>query len=216
MKQWKCTVCGYIHQGDEPPEQCPVCGAEKSKFIPVDDAPQPAPEPGARPAPAPEPEVRPRPAAAPDRQPKPLLRYPQVLTRLHGHPMTVHVPNGVLPVSVLFMLMSVWLQSESLAAAAKYNLFFVTLAMPAVIVTGLGDWVNRYKGRMTRIFSTKMICAGIVTIMGLTLSIWWLVQPQVYLGGPARVGTFIIFHLIGLIAAIIAGWYGGKLVFPKK
>jgi rubredoxin len=35
MKQWKCTVCGYIHKGDEPPETCPVCGADKSKFIEV-------------------------------------------------------------------------------------------------------------------------------------------------------------------------------------
>lgn len=33
MKQWICTVCGYIHQGDEPPEVCPVCGAKKEKFV---------------------------------------------------------------------------------------------------------------------------------------------------------------------------------------
>jgi 3-oxosteroid 1-dehydrogenase len=33
MKKWKCTVCGYIHQGDEPPEECPVCKAPKEKFV---------------------------------------------------------------------------------------------------------------------------------------------------------------------------------------
>ncbi len=33
MKKWKCTVCGYIHVGDEPPEICPVCKADKSKFV---------------------------------------------------------------------------------------------------------------------------------------------------------------------------------------
>jgi rubrerythrin len=33
MKKWKCGVCGYIHQGDEPPDSCPVCGAPKEKFI---------------------------------------------------------------------------------------------------------------------------------------------------------------------------------------
>lgn len=32
-KRWQCTVCGYIHVGNEPPESCPVCGADKSKFI---------------------------------------------------------------------------------------------------------------------------------------------------------------------------------------
>ena len=32
-KEWKCTVCGYIHQGKEPPDVCPVCGAGKYQFI---------------------------------------------------------------------------------------------------------------------------------------------------------------------------------------
>jgi len=38
-KQWKCTVCGYIHEGDEPPESCPSCGAPKSQFIMLADLP---------------------------------------------------------------------------------------------------------------------------------------------------------------------------------
>ncbi|MFH1090391.1 MAG: ferritin family protein [Pseudomonadota bacterium] len=33
MRQWKCTVCGYIHEGPEPPEVCPVCGAGRYRFI---------------------------------------------------------------------------------------------------------------------------------------------------------------------------------------
>jgi rubredoxin len=35
-RRWKCTVCGYIHEGEEPPENCPVCGADRSKFIPIE------------------------------------------------------------------------------------------------------------------------------------------------------------------------------------
>ena len=31
-KKFICTVCGYIHEGDEAPEKCPLCGAPKSKF----------------------------------------------------------------------------------------------------------------------------------------------------------------------------------------
>ena len=31
-KQFICTVCGYVHEGDEAPEKCPVCGAPKSAF----------------------------------------------------------------------------------------------------------------------------------------------------------------------------------------
>ena len=32
MKSWICLICGHIHQGDEPPEICPVCGAISEDF----------------------------------------------------------------------------------------------------------------------------------------------------------------------------------------
>jgi len=35
MKKWRCEVCGYIHDGDGPPEKCPKCGAPKEKFTEV-------------------------------------------------------------------------------------------------------------------------------------------------------------------------------------
>ncbi|WP_425802609.1 flavin reductase [Desulfitobacterium sp. Sab5] len=31
-KQWRCTVCGYIHTGENPPEVCPVCGVDAALF----------------------------------------------------------------------------------------------------------------------------------------------------------------------------------------
>ncbi len=31
-KTWKCELCGYVHNGDEAPQSCPVCGAEHSYF----------------------------------------------------------------------------------------------------------------------------------------------------------------------------------------
>lgn len=35
-KKFICVVCGYVHEGDEAPEKCPVCGAPKSKFKELD------------------------------------------------------------------------------------------------------------------------------------------------------------------------------------
>ncbi|MBT0663603.1 FAD-dependent oxidoreductase [Geobacter pelophilus] len=39
--RWCCTVCGYIHEGNTPPDCCPVCGATPDLFEP--SAPAPAP-----------------------------------------------------------------------------------------------------------------------------------------------------------------------------
>lgn len=35
MAKWMCKVCGYIHEGEEPPEECPICGAPKEEFVKV-------------------------------------------------------------------------------------------------------------------------------------------------------------------------------------
>jgi len=33
MAKWICPVCGYVHEGEEPPAECPVCHVSGSKFI---------------------------------------------------------------------------------------------------------------------------------------------------------------------------------------
>ncbi|HKM09586.1 MAG TPA: FAD-dependent oxidoreductase [Candidatus Methanomethylophilaceae archaeon] len=40
MKKWKCTVCGYIHEGEEPPEKCPRCKSPKEVFVPYEGVAQ--------------------------------------------------------------------------------------------------------------------------------------------------------------------------------
>ena len=37
-KKFICTVCGYIHEGTEAPEKCPICKAGKDKFKEMEDA----------------------------------------------------------------------------------------------------------------------------------------------------------------------------------
>ena len=32
MKKFVCTICGYIHEGDAPQKECPICKASADKF----------------------------------------------------------------------------------------------------------------------------------------------------------------------------------------
>ena len=32
MKKWICPVCGYVYEGENPPEKCPQCNVPGSKF----------------------------------------------------------------------------------------------------------------------------------------------------------------------------------------
>ena len=37
IKKWRCTVCGYVHEGATPPQECPVCHQPAFKFVEVEE-----------------------------------------------------------------------------------------------------------------------------------------------------------------------------------
>ncbi len=224
VTKWRCTVCGYIHKGEEPPEQCPVCGADKSKFVPYEEEKE---EEKKEAEPSTEesdsrgkPEQTNHPASS-DLLAKiqaklkeaPYKDIMQMLTKYHGHPIAVHIPNGLLPICVLFTFFAVMFGSANFAVAARYNTCFVALIMPLVIATGLVDWQNRFNNAITQVFKVKFACAGIVTFLSLVLAFWWIGNPDLYLQGVGGNLFFLLLNLLNLTAAIVAGWYGGKLVF---
>ena len=38
MSKWVCKVCGYVHEGDIPPEECPICGVGATEFVKNEEA----------------------------------------------------------------------------------------------------------------------------------------------------------------------------------
>ncbi len=35
--KWVCIVCGYEHEGEEPPMECPICHVTPDKFKEVEE-----------------------------------------------------------------------------------------------------------------------------------------------------------------------------------
>ena len=31
--KWVCSVCGYVYEGEQPPERCPQCKVPADKFV---------------------------------------------------------------------------------------------------------------------------------------------------------------------------------------
>ena len=50
MKKYVCMICGYVHEGDEAPAVCPVCGAGADKFKEMGAAAPAAPSAPSAPA----------------------------------------------------------------------------------------------------------------------------------------------------------------------
>jgi len=218
MKRWKCTVCGYVHKGEEPPEKCPVCGADRSKFVLLEEEPQPASESRKKDVAAEEVKTRvePEKRTAPEPQAPPAVQagmLQQQMIKHHAHPVSVHIPNGVLPVSVFFLLVSLFLGFDSLGQAAFYNLAIVLLSMPLVLYSGYLEWQLKYGGSRTTFFTIKLACGATVTLTTLILVVWLMLDPEVATSESTHRWLFATIALIMLAAAGLAGFIGGKLVF---
>lgn len=202
--RWRCTICGYVHEGPAPPETCPVCGADRSAFEPLDpETEQEAVSTAATDAAAKE-----KTAWTPGVNPRKWADE-QILLH-HAHPISVHIPNGVLPIAVFFIGIGMLFDAPSFRLAAYFNLSMVFLALPLVLYTGFVEWRDRYRAAMTPVFRIKIACAGLTAVCVTILVLWRSFSPDA--GGF----FYLLLHLIALAAAGVAGHLGGKLVFGKR
>ncbi len=215
MKKWRCTICNYIHEGDAPPETCPICKAPASKFVLVEsDEEKISPSEKAAKIKALKQELKQKKKAAYADKGRFFRLYEtikDIMVKHHAHPVSVHFPNGVLPVAVLLFVLAFVFCSNNLSLAGFYNLVFVLLALPFVIFAGYVEWVKKYKKAGTTLFLTKITAAAITSVTCLFNVIWYIIDPQVI---SSSLGwLFIIICVIMLGSAGVAGYLGGKLVF---
>ena len=197
MKKWECTVCGYIHEGEEPPDKCPVCRADKDKFIEIKSLKKSEEQPVKGAGFIPE-------------------KITSLILKKHLHPITVHSPNGIIPVAVIFLFLSVLVQSSGLENAAYFNMIVAFLSMPLVLVTGYATWKKKYNGAKTPLFIMKISASCVVTVLLLGLIVWKTVQPDILTTSSSDRWLFLLWSLFLLAAVGLAGHLGGKLVFDKK
>lgn len=204
MKKWKCTICNYIHEGDAPPERCPICNAPASKFVLLEDkAEEKTQKETAR--------TDEKKAAEPEKPKTAMDQVMNTLVRHHAHPVSVHIPNGVLPVTVLIILLAWIFDSTLLSKTAFVNIIFVTISFPLVLFTGVVEWTKKYNKAMTALFKIKITAAAVTCTSCLIILLWFIVDPGVL--DSARSVVFILLNLIMIAAAGVAGLLGGKLVF---
>ena len=221
-KKWRCTICGYIHEGVELPDICPVCGSDNNAFEEVVEAPVAAVEPSHERSVS-APTVAPVPV---DGKTEPDQASPAFFERLrkavihqvmkhHVHPVSVHIPNGVLPISVLFIILAMVTGHTALLTAAMYNMVLVVLTIPLVLATGYIAWKNKYAGALTGRFKLKIAVAFVVAVTSAIIVLWWFANPDILQSSPGEKIAFVLLNLVMLSAAVVAGLIGGKLVFRE-
>lgn len=218
MKKWQCTVCGYVHEGEEPPEKCPACGAGKEMFIELKTSDDTADH-----------EIQPDNAQlmkghdgpftighSQNNPPTILDKIIHLVVENHLHPISVHTPNGIIPVAVIFVLLAVLTQALNLASAAYLNMIVVLLSMPVVLLTGYVTWQKKYSGVKTSLFKIKIgaSCAATAILFGLIF--WRTIEPDVLTTASLDRWLFLFWSFLMLALVGLTGHLGGKLVFTNK
>lgn len=211
-RRWRCTVCGYVHEGPEPPGICPVCGAPASAFEEIMDEKPARDDAGEKPAASPVEGQKQKKSwkQGKNLREKAVLWFDHAVSRYHLHPISVHVPNGVLPVAVIFLVLGALVNGSSLKTAAFLNMCMVLFSLPLVIYAGLVVWRDRYGASMTPLFRMKILCAAVLSFCVLVIVVWRMIRPDA--GGA----FYIFLHLLALGAAGFAGHLGSKLVFGGR
>ncbi len=225
MKKWECTVCGYIHEGDEPPDECPVCGAARSAFTETGEgAAQDAAAGGeAREEQEPGTEAEKENLSAPGQEeassPARSTFYDKIsglIVRRHLHPIAVHTPNGVAPMAVLFLFIAALFKLPFFETAAFYSLVFTLVAMPFVLFTGYATWKTRFRGALTSVFKIKIAASILVSLCLLILIGWRIIQPSIVLFASQNSWIYLGVAVLLVLAAALAGHLGGKLTFGAQ
>jgi len=207
MKKWECTVCGYVHEGEEPPDECPVCSADKSLFVEITNT-ESAEEQAVAEAPQP---VGTNTALAR------LYRLAsELINRYHLHPIAVHTPNGIVPMAFVFLLITAVFGFPLFETAALYSLVFVFINMPLVLFTGYEMWQQRYQGALTSLFKIKLAASAVTLLALLILISWRLAVPDIVSTPSPGRWLYLAIALLLLLAVGTAGHMGGKLVFGTR
>lgn len=127
------------------------------------------------------------------------------------HAISAHFSNGLIPVAVLYLLLTLPTGDAYFEHTVIDLLVIVFLAVPVSFFSGIIDWKKKYKGVMTPVFSKK-IRLGILLMVLTTIAVSIRLLDQ---GVMAENGILHWVYIIILVAmlpvVVLLGHYGGKL-----
>jgi uncharacterized membrane protein len=122
------------------------------------------------------------------------------------------LPPALLPLSVIFDLLGIWLKRESLKAAAFWTLVFGVLGSGAAIISGLvAEDAVQHSEQAHAIMETHETLAFIVLGIFGILAIWRILRRGVWREKEQPVA--LTAGVIGIAILVYTAVLGGKLVF---
>lgn len=156
MNIWRCSVCGYEHHGPQPPDECPVCLAERSAFVLVNAAPAPS--------------------LFGD------LLSSAVPHAIAAHFPNALVPTALGFLALALVVGDVW----PFEPAAALLVAVTAIAAPATFVSGMLDWRRRFNGTLTPLFRWKLGLGATLILLAAAATLYRFLCPVSTESAPGR------------------------------
>ncbi|WP_233120887.1 hypothetical protein [Chlorobium sp. KB01] len=135
---------------------------------------------------------------------------------LFPHAIAAHFSNGLIPVAVLFLLLSLSSGDVYFEHTVIHLLVIVLMAIPVSFFSGIYDWKTKYKAAKAPIFIKKIRLSILLFILCVTTVSFRLGVPGVMHQEGMLHWLYIALLLSMLPVVVLLGHYGGKLSAAQR
>jgi uncharacterized membrane protein len=138
----------------------------------------------------------------------------KILENTWFHPILVHFPQALFPVSLASFLLYLATGAKDFETGAFLMAAFGAATAPAATITGFLDWKIRYQGYMTSVFRIKIVGAFVLIGLSVPAVLLRVYVPDVAAQPLAGMGWVYGFLLAACtLTNVVLGHFGGKLIF---
>ncbi len=132
------------------------------------------------------------------------------------HPVAAHFSNGLIPVAVLYLMLTLPAGDQFFEHTVEHLLIIVLFAVPVSFFSGLHDWKKNYKQAKTPIFINKIRLSILLFFLVATTVTIRLTVPEVMYQNDWLHWVYIVLLFATLPVVTMLGHYGGKLAGAAK
>ncbi len=132
------------------------------------------------------------------------------------HPVAAHFSNGLIPVAVLYLLLTLPAGNPFFERTVEHLIIIVVLAVPVSFFSGLHDWTKNYKRAKTPIFLNKIRLSIVLFLLVASAVVIRLTVPEVMYHNDWLHWVYIALLFAMLPVVTLLGHYGGKLAGAAK
>jgi uncharacterized membrane protein len=126
------------------------------------------------------------------------------------HPALVHFPIALFLFSGFLDFLAIRRRSSALQKAAEWNLYGAAASSIPTVATGLAFWLREGE-KLKGLLLYHLVAAVLATSLLLCLAV---VRRRGLEAMPAaKLSAYWLFTMLGLAAVVLAGFFGGEMVF---